>query len=327
MNWIKRTLSPQGYHGNISRPPFFEGWYIKLVSRDERQRFAIIPGVFLGKNQQGDHSFVQVFDGGLESVRVFSSPLDAFEFQEGKFDISIGKSAFSAQGIDLNLHDAQHEVSGQILFSELTPWPASFFSPGIMGWFSWIPFMECFHGIVSLDHAISGSLRVDGRIINFDGGRGYIEKDWGRTFPSAWVWTQTNHFDQPGTSLTASIATIPWIGQAFRGFIIGLLHAGHLYRFATYTGARVEKLSVNDQQVEWIVRDRQFRLSLLLHRSSATVLAAPRVTDMNGRVGESLSARVDVLLEHVRGGIILQQTGRVAGLEVVGDIPRLLQMR
>ena len=32
-------------------------------------------------------------------------------------------------------------------------------------------------------------------------------------FPQAWVWMQTNHFEQPRISLTASVAIIPWMGQ------------------------------------------------------------------------------------------------------------------
>jgi hypothetical protein len=32
------------YHGHGKRPPFFEGWYYKLVSADETQRYAVIPG-------------------------------------------------------------------------------------------------------------------------------------------------------------------------------------------------------------------------------------------------------------------------------------------
>ena len=35
--------------------------------------------------------------------------------------------------------------------------------------------------------------------------RGYIEKDWGKAFPHSWLWLQTNHFTQPGTSLSASV--------------------------------------------------------------------------------------------------------------------------
>ena len=54
---LRTTLTPGMYHGFNKKPPFFEGWYYKLVSADERYKVAIIPGVILG---QDAHAFVQV---------------------------------------------------------------------------------------------------------------------------------------------------------------------------------------------------------------------------------------------------------------------------
>lgn len=46
-----------------------------------------------------------------------------------------------------------------------------------MGPFSFVPFMEYYHGILSMDHNIEGSLEHNGKIISFDQGKGYMEKD------------------------------------------------------------------------------------------------------------------------------------------------------
>ena len=54
-----------------------------------------------------------------------------------------------------------------------------------MGWFGWLPIMECYHGVVSLDHAIEGQITMDGNAINLTGGRGYMEKTGGAPFPLA----------------------------------------------------------------------------------------------------------------------------------------------
>ena len=43
--FVYSTLHPAIYHGHGQQPPFFEGWYFKIVSADETQRYAIIPGV------------------------------------------------------------------------------------------------------------------------------------------------------------------------------------------------------------------------------------------------------------------------------------------
>jgi hypothetical protein len=180
---------------------------------------------------------------------------------------------------------------------------------------------------VSLDHALAGALEVNGQHIDLDGGRGYIEKDWGRSFPSGWVWFQSNHFEQPATCITASIAMIPWIGQSFRGFIVGFWHGGALYRFATYTGAVTEKLEIAEREVRWAIRDRRYRLELSAQRAQAGVILGPTTLEMGKRVPESLQAVVRVRLFTHDGRTIFEGAGRNAGLEVAGDLHRLLAVK
>jgi hypothetical protein len=198
-----------------------------------------------------------------------------------------------------------------------------------MGWYAWIPAMECYHGVVSLDHSIEGALQVNGQSLDFGGGRGYIEKDWGRAFPAAYIWFQTNHFEQPGTSLTASVAIIPWLRRSFPGFIVGLWHGGTLYRFATYTGARIEQLDITDERVTWTIADRKHRLSMTAARTEGGLLQAPTTVDMGRRIAETLSATVQVELARIQGRDsepVFRDTGRHAGLEIVGDLARLRAM-
>jgi hypothetical protein len=327
--FLRTTLNPNGYHGTGKRPPYFEGWYYKLADASQAHRYAIIPGVFLGQDMAGNQAFVQVFDGQTGRVVYHRYPFEEFRSAEGVFDLRVGPNRFTAEQISLRLEGPEQTVSGDLRFNPVTPWPVSLTSPGIMGWYAWIPFMQCYHGVVSLDHAIEGTLTVDGQPMDFTGGRGYTEKDWGSSFPDAWVWMQTNHFEQPGTSLTASVAIIPWLGRAFPGFIIGLWHTGTLYRLATYTGARIENLRVTDERVTWAVRDRRYRLEMLAVRSEGGLVHAPRLNDMGGRVAETLTATVEVRLSAFeRGGtrLVFEGTGRHAGLETAGDLERLVGM-
>jgi hypothetical protein len=139
---------------------------------------------------------------------------------------------------------------------------------------------------------------------------------------------QTNHFGQPGTSLTASIATIPWLGISFRGFIIGLWHNGVLYRFATYTGAQIERLAIDENEVHAVIADRRHRLVITARRAAGAVLRGPTGVDMAGRVPESLRATVTVRLSapgRDSTPLIFEGSGRNAGLEVVGETSRLLE--
>jgi tocopherol cyclase len=185
--------------------------------------------------------------------------------------------------------------------------------------------MECYHGVLSFDHAIHGKLTIDGQEIDFEGGRGYIEKDWGNSFPSAWVWFQSNHFERPGTCITSSVVVIPFGGTTFNGFIVGLWHAGRLYRFATYTGARTEVLEIEDDHVCWIVSDREHLLGLVARKAQGGLILGHSRRDMGMHVNETPQATVEVRLMSKEGANIFSGQGRHAGLEVQGKVDRLRQ--
>jgi len=309
------------YHGFNKHPPFFEGWYYKLVSADEEKRFAIIPGVILGDQE---HAFIQILNGVTGQSAYYSFPLETYWASTTDFEVRIGKNRFKKDEISLNLNTDTGRISGELRFTGGTPWPVSLLSPGIMGWYAWVPRMECYHGVLSFDHQITGTVDFEGSIIEFTGGHGYIEKDWGKSFPEAWVWFQSNHFERPGICLTASVAMIPWLGGAFRGFIIGLWDGNKLFRFATYTGAKIDHLKIGEHKVEWVVRDRNYHLEMIIQQAPGGQLFGPTRVEMGKRVDETLSAKVQVRLRRLSNGLVFEGEGRFAGLEVNGDLPRLL---
>lgn len=329
LRFIRATLTPAAYHGHRQKPPFFEGWYFKLVSPDRRQRWAIIPGIFKHRDPAQAHAFVQVFDGQSGKATYHRYPAGEFHAAADRFDVRIGPNEFNLGRLRLDLDGDGHRLTGELEFHGGVPWPVSMRSPGVMGWYAWVPKMETYHGVLSLDHEIRGALAINGSRAEFTGGRGYIEKDWGRSFPSAWVWMQTNHFGRPGASLTASVAIIPWLRSAFGGYIVGLWHEQRLHIFATYNGARVDWLAVDPKHVEWTLRNRTHRLEIRAHRREGSLLLAPTLEDMGRRIPETMQAAVDVklyALEPAGARLVWSDTGVCAGLEVAGDIERLVRM-
>jgi len=318
---VKTIMTPGMYHGFKKKPPFFEGWYYKMVSADESHKVAIIPGVILGQNA---HAFVQVLDGVDGTTAYHTFPIQRFQAEPSRFALQIGKNGFDDRAILLGIDGPEGQVAGEIQFATLNPWPVTFFSPGVMGWYAWVPRMECYHGVLSFDHALHGTLALNGKVMNFDGGRGYIEKDWGQAFPSAWVWFQSNHFDGASACITASVAMIPWLGRAFRGFIVGFWLNGDLYRFATYTGAQIESLQIFDDRVDWVLCNHRHRLHLTACRVEGGLLRGPTRLDMGKRVMETLNATVQVRLETRQGELVFEGVGAHTGLEVMGDLSRLL---
>ena len=321
---MRKVLKPAGYHGHGKRSKYFEGWYVKLVDANQDARLAVIPGVFLAPEENGPHeAFVQVLDGRTGRSWYVPYPMSEFTADPEHFAVQVGPNRFSTGGVRLDLPEVG--LSGTVGFGRpLDPWPVSATSPGAMGWYAWMPFMECYHGVVSFRHDLDGSLYLDGAQLDFTGGKGYIEKDWGRSFPRAYTWMQTNHFDtHDRASLLASVAHIPWLGSYFIGFISGFWLDGRLHRFATYTGAR-KFLRVTDEQVELIFKNPSTELRLLAGQAAGTALKSPISGEMTGKVNESLQARVQVeFLE--KGRRVFEGTGRNAGLEVAGEVELLVE--
>ena len=317
---MRAIFHPEQFQGWTRKRSYFEGWYFKVVNQTETKAFAIIPGIAMDDQGKG-HAFVQVLNGKKQTAQYHKFNRELFVPSPDTFNIAIHDNHFSRNAIQLNLP----ELKGNLQFLDTVPWPNPWYSPGIMGPYTFLPFMECYHGIVSMDHSIKGELEVDGEILNFDNGRGYIEKDWGQSFPSAYVWLQTNHFSQPGFSVKVSVAKIPYMGYSFVGFIAGIWLGDRLIQFTTYNQSKLRKSVIDTEKVELVMENKNHRLEILVRREAATALASPILGLMDGRMEESMNALAEVkLTDRKTGKTIFNDIGRNAGLEVAGKIEEII---
>lgn len=319
---------PGVFHGRRKKKNFFEGWYFKMVDRSENNAYAVIPGVSITEEPSKSHAFVMFLNARAQQIHYFRYPLDDFKAEAKKFELTIGESSFSMKEMKLNLEQGKNLITARIDFKNPYPWPVKLLSPGVMDWYAFVPGMECYHGILSMDHAINGFLEANGIRTDLKGGRGYIEKDWGSSMPSSWIWMQTNHFDQEGISLSGSIAKIPWIGNYFTGYIFGFLYDKKLYKFTTYSRAKVTELEVTDDNIRIQLEDKAYQLEIDADRSEGIELPAPKFGEMTAKVNESLRSSINVTLLRKKNfgtEIIYSGIGRNAGLEFVGNITELIK--
>ncbi len=320
MKKIQSLFHPDEFQGWGKTKKYFEGWYYKVVNADETKAFAFIPGVAMAENGE-KQAFVQVLDGKKQTAEYHKFDFLDFKAKSGKFEIEIADNFFANNIIQLNLPTAV----GKLNFSSNIPWPSSWYSPGIMGPFSFVPMMECYHGILSMDNVIDGHLTIHGETIDFANGRGYMEKDWGHSFPSAYFWLQTNHFSTAGISLKTSVAKIPWLGTSFVGFIAGMWLYDRLIQFTTYNNSKLRKSFVDKDKLELVLENANYRLEILAHREQVTKLASPISGFMDGRIEESMTSDVEVLLFDKKNNmVLLKDVGRNAGLEVAGNVEDIM---
>ncbi|MBN2874899.1 MAG: hypothetical protein JXM71_07380 [Spirochaetales bacterium] len=333
---LVRSFFPLLYQGASKRDSYFEGWYFKQTSKATAAHAArtvsFIPGI--SRSGGGDRAFVQVIDGASGMTRFFPFAVEEFSVSDSPFEVRVGGNRFSLTGLSLALEDEDGRIDADLRYGPITPIRRSFLSPGIMGPFSFVPFMECYHGVGSLDHEVDGSvsfMAVDGsrtEPISFDGARGYLEKDWGRSMPSSWVWIQSNSFDPAvgPASLFFSLARIPWLGHHFNGFLCVLYAGGVEYRFATYTGARLELLEMRGQSVRILLTDAEHKVEVQVRRNREGTLAAPVRGAMDRRIAESADSCVRVILKTRHGASdvpVFDSVSSASGVELVGDVGSL----
>ena len=319
-NKIQAIFNPERFQGWSRKRSYFEGWYFKVVNDDETKAFAFIPGIAMD-NQGISHAFIQVLDGKKQTAQYHKFASKAFIPSFDIFKIAIDGNHFSRNSIELNLP----ELKGKLQFSDIVRWPNRWYSPGIMGPYTFVPFMECYHGIVSMDHKLQGYLEINGEIVDFKNGRGYTEKDWGQSFPSAYIWLQSNHFSKSGISIKASVAKIPFLGHSFVGFIAGIWLGDRLIRFTTYNQSVLRKSAIDVEKVELVMENKNYRLEILVKRESTTTLASPILGIMDGRIEESMNSLIEVdLIDRKTGKSIFCDVGRNAGLEVAGKIEEII---
>ncbi|MDO9629060.1 MAG: tocopherol cyclase family protein [Acholeplasmataceae bacterium] len=318
--YFKKLIHPEYFQGNKKKKNYFEGWYYKLVSHDEKYTLAFIPGVSI--NDQDTHAFIQVFisqtvekETKLKS-HYFRFRIEEFEYSHQQFFVRIGSNFFSKERISIDLSSTHIKVFGNIVITETTPLKKTILAPNIMGLFGYLNFMECYHGVVSMSHQINGILKINSSPVSFHLSKGYIEKDWGKSFPRAYVWMQSNHFSNSNTSFMFSYADIPFIGLYFKGLIANLIYEGKEYRFATYNFAKVKLEEIRNNHVHYVLKKGRYKLDIEAASTTQIGLASPKNGMMVNQIKEGLSGFIRIKLYKGKT-LIFEDKGNHAGIEIM----------
>ena len=264
------------FHGSNKSGPYFEGWYFKCQTRDGRS-LALIPAFHINENGERSASIQVVTD---KQAWYLDYPVSAFAASQDSLHIVIGENRFFDAGLHLNVEQDGLSLHGRVEFG-----PFQTLKSDIMGPFRWLANMECVHSVISMRHTLRGQLELNGSILDFNGGNGYIESDRGRSFPTSYLWTQCLW---DNCSLMLSIATIPLGGLHFTGCICTIELDGKEHRLATYRGVKILNWSSKGASL----RQGKYRLEVELLDQKAQPLRAPSDGNMCRTIHESLCARV-----------------------------------
>ncbi len=318
---MNTLINPDLYHGKNKTKNFFEGWYYRIVTKDNSRTFAFIPGISLGSNSMENHSFIQLLDGNNKTFHYLRYNEASFSTKNNPFKVRIDNNSFRMNGISLDISKDSLSLKGYLVFSNIRKWDDSNLNPGSMGFYNYLRFMECYSQVCAISGTCNGILNYNGEIIDFTGGKVYIEKNWGKSFPLEWLWVQCNTFKDNRCTLTCSLGHIPFPVKSFKGFLIAVTIDDILYKFTTLNKS---KITINlDNDVEVTATNKNLRLTFktLSKKDEFILCYGPKNGEMSPYVNESLVSIVYVRLEDMNTNkIIYEGLGSNAGIEYGGAL-------
>ena len=317
-----KLKNPMLFQGNLKKKHYFEGWYFKQVSEDEKTVLSFIPGVSL--DGEHSHAFIQAVlvekqENGIDHTQThyFKYPIEEVHFQNEPFLLKIGTSIFSETFLSVDLKSPELNMKGKIGFGSFQRIKTSLSQPTIMGPFGYLPSMECYHGIVSMNHSLEGFVRINGNLLLFKEGKGYIERDWGTSFPEKYLWVQSNHFEEKDTSFFFSIAKIPYHFTSFEGFIANFQVGKREYRFATYNQSTCMVEKPDTKSLLITLESQEATLQAHVQYDHLIQLPAPQMGKMERFIDESLSATIELTFHDKKRSFYYHGNATTAGIDVV----------
>jgi hypothetical protein len=269
------------YHGIKSKKNYFEGWFFKQTSPD--LNIAFIPSIASTK-ESGKKCYIQVITPKF--CHKYEFDYSKFKVTKKNLYIDIDNNHFSDLGINLDLFDGVHHIKAELTYGK-------FLKPrtNIMGFFGLWPFLECYHSLISMKHLVNGKVKIDDETYIFNNDIGYIESDFGKSFPYNYTWIQCNDFNKEA-SFFFSKATIPFLGFKFQGFICSLISKNKEYRFSTYNFSKIREFDKDYISI----KKGKYKLKIYIRPKLSQKLLAPVKGNMNREVFECLDGVCDIVL-------------------------------
>jgi len=313
MNKLQLIKNPTFFQGKKyldKKKSYFEGWYFKNISN--KDSIAFIPGININKSEK--KAFIQIIT--KDNSYYITYDMKEFEYSNSPFYIKIGNNYFSKEKIQIDINDSNIKVFGKITYSDFKNIDTNILKPNIMGIFSYVPFMECNHAIIAMKCRVDGNIIINDKKITFNNSNGYIEKDWGISFPKNYIWCQGNDFKNSSASFMLSIAHIPFKMFSFKGIICSLIVDNKEYRFATYNNTKLIKYKIKDNLLDIVLKRGDYYLIIKSYYNDGLKLRAPIKGKMSKEIFESITSEIKVTIKK-NNKVLFSDNSINSGLEIV----------
>lgn len=206
-------IYPAGLRGEFGKNRYFEGWFQKVFSKQHNASFIVIYG-YATDNAPEKFGFIQVYIPN-DGPHILYFRKDEISCDNANHSIRMGENLLTTESLRISTDD----ISLNLNMKNNLPIPTF---KNSMGYAYYVPTLPCYHSVMNESHYVTGEIQSASQHFQLEHDLGYMEKNWGTSFPKRYCWLQAVNPLDPQTSLLFSQAKIEWIGKTFTR------HVGHL---------------------------------------------------------------------------------------------------
>lgn len=294
---------------NSNKLPFFEGYYYKVATNEFS--LAIIVGFSITEEQSV--AFLQCYNTKTNQKDYLVYDYNDFYYDVLSDTVYLKNNYFGKD--EVYIEDERLEYTIHYYLNESVLIDSTFYTPTIMGPFHYIPFMQCNHAVISLRNNVLGQMCYKDEVYQIDG-IGYIEKDWGSSFPKEYLWVQSNHsIDKKGNLFLAS-GHIPFKVIDFMGTIGIITINDKTYRIGSYYGAKVIERTIIDETSIVIIKQGMYLFTFKLRLGTTCEFLGPIEGVLKSKINESLDSNCSVRI-YKRGKLKEEISFIKCGMEII----------
>lgn len=282
-----RKKRPSDLRGEFDRTNYFEGWFHKIYSTKHRASFVIIYGYTTGHSAD-KFGFIQVHIPNQEP-RILYFDKSEVRCDPNQHRLEMGEHELSLEGMNIRTE----EFVIDLCFSKNEPIRTV---KNSMGYHYFIPNLPCYHAVCNPFHTVSGEIRTTDSQYCFERETGYLEKNWGTSFPEKYLWLHAIDQNDPEMSLLFSQAEIGWFGNTFQR------HVGYIrtkddvvdFRGLKDFRIRIQQIESNKQHI--LLNSRDLDVEIIVQTDQHICLLGPEQGKLSRKIVHHADVQVEMLM-------------------------------
>jgi hypothetical protein len=179
-----------------------------------------------------------------------------------------------------------------------------------MGYSYFVPGLPCYHSVVNTAHLVSGVVQVRDSRYELDHELGYLEKNWGSSFPDRYFWLHAVDRTDSQVSILFSQAEIQWLGRRFIRHVGHIRLYGWLIDIRDLIDLRIEIFNPDAGGLILRLMSRSIQLEIRITQGRRILFKGPR----DGQLSRDIPHYADAMMDMSLG---MGQTTR--SLSLVGN--------